>query len=203
MGLYKKFDDAVMYCVNKGVKAWNWTTGGTKTSLANGMLSLAPIPASLGNIWFIIQNQNFLKDFIIGIATSGMFLYSYYHKKRNSKQETEELKALKDGLKLPDFKYNRENKIFGFWWTFGVNSIGITKCLEDEKYFGDDAVTGMGMTTGSLYGFSHYVMRAENLPPRKNVLSRTADKIREKLAERKLQPSPNPSYGLERLVRYE
>ena len=40
---YQKFDDVVMYGVNKGVRAWNWTTGKTKTDLANSLLTVAPI----------------------------------------------------------------------------------------------------------------------------------------------------------------
>jgi len=31
---YQKLDDAVMCGVNKGVRAWNWSTGRTKSDLA-------------------------------------------------------------------------------------------------------------------------------------------------------------------------
>lgn len=201
MGLYKKFDDAVMYAVNKGVKAWNWTTGGTKTSLANGMLSVAPVLESTG----IFMTGGLYGG--IGIGLIGSFVYvtiSHFDQKTNIKQEKEEIKALEDGLKLPDSKYNSNNKkwgcIFNVWGvyltatysTFGRNNESIA----------DEGMLTLGLGQ-AVRGTSHYVMRAENFPPRKNVLSRTADKIREKLAERKLQPSPNPSYGLERLVRYE
>ena len=31
---YEKLDDAIMYGVNKGVRAWNWSTGRTKSDLA-------------------------------------------------------------------------------------------------------------------------------------------------------------------------
>ena len=47
--LYEKTDDAIMHFVNKGVKAWNWTTGKSKADLVNKMLCVAPIGECVGD----------------------------------------------------------------------------------------------------------------------------------------------------------
>jgi hypothetical protein len=39
---------------------------------------------------------------------------------------------------------------------------------------------------------NHYVMRAENLPPRKNVFSRAKDKVKKYFEEKAKSPSGNP-----------
>ncbi len=45
---YEKFDEGIMYFANKAVQGYNWTTGGTKTDLANGLLTVAPIADAIG-----------------------------------------------------------------------------------------------------------------------------------------------------------
>ena len=47
--LYEKTDDAIMHFVNKGVKAWNWTTGKSKADLVNKLLCVAPIGECVGD----------------------------------------------------------------------------------------------------------------------------------------------------------
>jgi len=47
-------DDTIMYGVNKGVHAWNWTTGRTKADLANEMLTVASVSESLGAILWAV-----------------------------------------------------------------------------------------------------------------------------------------------------
>ena len=52
---YKAFDDTIMYGVNKGVKAYNWTFGGTKAELANRMVTPRVAVSSAGIIGVILQ----------------------------------------------------------------------------------------------------------------------------------------------------
>lgn len=43
MGLYKTIDNTLMKGANSVVRAYNWTTGKTKSQLVNSMLIVAPI----------------------------------------------------------------------------------------------------------------------------------------------------------------
>ena len=47
---YEKLDDAIMYGVNKGVRAWNWSTGRTKSDLANLLENSGLVVMTVGNV---------------------------------------------------------------------------------------------------------------------------------------------------------
>jgi len=47
---YEWFDNTLMYGANKAAHTWNWTTGRTKSDLANKMLTVAPVMESTGFI---------------------------------------------------------------------------------------------------------------------------------------------------------
>ena len=46
---YQLFDDTLMYGANRGVRAYNWTFGGTKDELANYLLMGGCILNSVGS----------------------------------------------------------------------------------------------------------------------------------------------------------
>jgi hypothetical protein len=50
MNIFSKIDDTVMKGVNAGVRAYNWTTGGTKLDLSRTLLSTAPICSFMGSL---------------------------------------------------------------------------------------------------------------------------------------------------------
>lgn len=164
--VYQKFDGAVMYGVNKGVHAWNWTTGKTKADLANSLLTVAPVLEGVG---VMMINP------VMGAVSAAMMLFiSHYMQVRNKEQETLEEDALKKGLLLnPGNVYERFNEIVGpMYGAFsGVHS-------------------SMGEPNGLVIGVGHgvrasscYVMRADYLPPGKNVVDRVKDKLTDLVRE--------------------
>jgi len=167
--LYHKTDDMIMYGVNKGVKAWNWTTGQTKTDLANSMLTIAPIFEGVGC---------FSAHPLIGLLCTPFYLgLSHKFQKRNVEQEIEEAKVAEKRVKLSlDSEYERDNKTIGL----GFVAIG-------GYDFTPPALEILGIGN-CIRGSSHYVMRADYLPPRKSLFRRVKDKLVDKLNEGNLVP---------------
>lgn len=178
--LYEKTDNALMYGVNKGVKAWNWTTGKTKTNLANSLLTVAPVFEGAGLLS--------INPVIGGIMIPMYLLVSHLNQKRNKEQEILEKKAAESQVMLnPENSYEKSNKKFGllFAGSAVLNAIPGGRSENDTLR----AVFGIGI---GLRSASHYVMRADYLPPRKNVLSRAKDRLVKKLREVNLNPVPQP-----------
>ena len=46
--LFQKADKGMMYLVERGVNAWNWTTGYTKAELANNFITAAAVSVPVG-----------------------------------------------------------------------------------------------------------------------------------------------------------
>ncbi len=175
-----------MHAVNKGVRAWNWATGKTKADLANYMLTVAPVLESMGMIGL---------NPVLGAMASPLYLIcSHLGQESNKKQETlEEICAENNLMFDPKDLYASTHKIIGPTWI----SVGGVVDLEgtvsnNPMYF----VLGTG---NIVRGFSHYVMRADYLPPRKSIFKRAKEKLTEKLKEAAenskggLVPKPQPS----------
>ena len=175
--LQEKIDDALMYAVNKGVKAWNYTTGRTKKDLANSLLTVAPIFEGAG---FINMNP------VLGVLLAGCFLHSSHRdQKFNNKFEIIEEKAKEKGVLLPP-EYYTLNKTQGYGF---VVLAGVQTSL---GYSTDNVgcyIVGIGH---NLRALSNFVMCAEDLPPRKNVFVRAKNKIKEKLSEINWNIAPQP-----------
>ena len=105
--LYEKVDNTIMYGVNKGVKAWNWTTGQTKADLANQLLTVAPVAE--------ISSYFLNRDLFYEILGSPVMIFlSHVCQIKNKKQEAEEEKAAENRTKLyaPHFEMgNRKRQI--------------------------------------------------------------------------------------------
>ena len=67
--LYQQIDDTIMYGINAGVKAWNWTTGRTKADLALCLAYTAPF-TMIGDGFF---NQD-LKSKASCLISASLFL---------------------------------------------------------------------------------------------------------------------------------
>jgi hypothetical protein len=184
---YEKLDDGIMYGVNKIVKTWNWTTGKDKFSLANYLLDFSLISYSLGAFSF---GEPLVYPFVpvqMGIT--------HILQKNNEQIQEKENNALQQKLKLDPSVYE-EHKLLGI--TFGIYS---GWCFYDysEKNGGvHDFLLG---AFGLSMCLSNYVMRAENLPPRKSAFKVAKEKL-VALAE-KYKPSsvpiPQPAFGFVRI----
>lgn len=167
---YEKLDDSIMYIANKGVKAWNWTTGQTKADLANQMLTVAPILEITGGL---------IMHPILGIYCTPFLLVPHMNQLINKKVEGLEIAAAKKGLK-PAPEIYKPYELAGPLY-FGFAGY-------DYSCFNEVIGTGF-----SIRAASKYVMRADYLPPGKSVFERAKDKLVEKLKASTPVPVAQPS----------
>jgi hypothetical protein len=184
---YEKLDEGIMYGVNKGVKAWNWTTGKDKCDLSNYLLDFSLIPFCLG----AFSSKNFINYPLIPIQAGLVHLCQ----KENIQTQKKEDRALEKGLKfIPNKVYETTGFVLGVFSGiyFSASSFG-----EDSGNKIIDALWGLTALSLSL---SHYVMRAENLPPRKSAFKLAKEKLIELYEKYKPSPSPvpQPAFGFVR-----
>ncbi|MEI7719030.1 MAG: hypothetical protein WCI72_04125 [archaeon] len=106
-GVYETIDSGIMYGVNKGVQAWNWTTGRTKFELANGLLMGYTVLYSAKSL----VNEKSTNLDHLGAACFALLLgqmYSSWYRK-NDKLEVQ---AMEKSLK--DLKVESDKKMLGF-----------------------------------------------------------------------------------------
>jgi hypothetical protein len=187
--LYGAIDNTIMKGVNGGVRAWNWATGGTKADLANKMLTIAPIMDSVG--WI-----NYSPSF--GVFMTGFALcVSHIFQKRNIEIEKQELEALEShamDMEVEDYKSRAQFDALswiacGVFWPMGANKRAGTIIPYATQA---DYCTAFGNV---ITGGSFYVMRADYMPPRKNVLSRAVDKTMELLRGLQTRPVGVPAFA--------
>jgi len=179
-GLLNKIDNSLIYVANKSVKSWNWVTGGNKEDLSNFLLNVAPILESTGFVLSDVENLYFVPIF---------FISSYLTKKDNKSYINKEKILAEEGLKInPRDMDVRRNKFLGktfFVFGTGLSLINFTSSKEDYGV----AIAGVG---NFLRGLSHYSIMADNTSRRKNVLSRSKDKLVEKLKDFSFFPELEP-----------
>ncbi len=176
---YCAFDDKLMRGVNLGVRAWNWTTGRTKTDLTNGMLTVAPMLECSGMI---------LSNPIVSIIyIPCMITLSHCCQKINKEIDALEQKTAESStMHFESEIYKKYNELYGPGWS----SIGLVNdSLSIAGRSLDYSLTGTGYF---IRGASHYIMRAEHLPPRKNCLRRGMDKLESLIAEYRSRPGGVP-----------
>ena len=163
---YDAVDDTVMYGVNKMVRGYNWTTGGTKAELANGFLVGATVTIPVG---ILLINPVFGSVFTL-IALPSI----HYKQKKNVEIERKEAKAFERGLCDIDVEeYKERNRVSGeFNIAFSVSNGYFGLSPNNEP----NILVGMGC---GLFALDIYVMRADNLPPRKNCFKRGAEKLKD------------------------
>jgi len=169
-----------MYCANKAVRAYNWTTGKTKADLANKLLTIAPIAESVGMI--IISP-------ILSTFTPLTLLGSHMAQKENSRLEELELDALDLHAKNSEAeKYKNYARFFGPILLATGNLLSFSSPF--NKASEGFCVFGAGIV---IRGSSYYFMRADPLLPRKNVVRRAVDRLEEILEKHKTLPAPVPA----------
>ena len=174
-------DDTIMYGVNKGVHAWNWTTGRTKADLANEMLTVASVSESLGAIF-----MGRIAPIAFIMVAPSMLFFSHFAQKINTKQEKLEEEALEnEALSLDAKLNNNSHKANAYLWLSGST---FQYAPKETDY---NANLGLG-TGHALRSLSHFVMRADYLPPRKSCVRRGLESLAKMYKESKLKPAIEP-----------
>jgi len=184
--VYDKFDDGMIYLTNKAVRAFNWTTGKTKSDLANFFNT---------GTWTLFIGGSLIDNPIFELIAAPPFLcVGYETHKLNKMLEEKEISALEKGCLdsgVETYKYLSKigGPIFmglagGLAGYVGINNLN--KSSENHRIISEITVT-----LGCLFfSAQYYVMRAECLPPRKSVFARARDKLKEKAQVQVLQPVP-------------
>jgi len=174
----KKIDDTVMYGVNKAVHAWNWTTGETKADISNNLLTIAPI----------VENSGFAMYFphMLLFSLPALLSISHVQQIKNKRIEKLEVKALENGMRdIEVEEYKTTLKGDGYYWG-AASGIHVLIPMDDEG----TVIAGIGM---GIRGLGCHVMRADYLPPRKNVFSRAKDRLADIVEKYQAEPSLKPA----------
>lgn len=184
MSYFDFIDDSIMAGVNSGVRLWNSTTGCTKKSLTN-FLSLSSL-LSQGSITY--DNHDYsglLQTSLISLILSGSNEYISHSETKNKGKDTQDF--LEHGMK-------KTCKILGFallplnLWAASVTGVfeyyNIIPNHETFKRY-------IGLTSTTL---AIYALRAEDLPPRKNCISRGIDKLKDFVENYVPKTRPDNSY---------
>jgi hypothetical protein len=166
--LLRRLDDLVLAGANAVVKGWNCATGGTKADLAIGLFHSGSFLASIGSY---------------GILAPPSLYYSYNMHKGFSELERKEAIAAENNLK--DYVAEARKKLCAYMGYASLGLIPITIRLFPEQLFSQMIPIGIG-----LHSLSYQLMRADYLPPQKNVFSRLADSYRNYKDSKKLIPVP-------------
>jgi len=169
--LYQKIDNEIMAGVNRAVRTYNWTTGRTKTDLANKCLDAATI--CLG--FQMVCHEPIVIPF-------NLFSIFNIHKLQKGYKEADkrEIAASKAGCQ--DFEVEELKKgpakLSGYLTIGAAGAVAGTSVTflnnrEIAAKIGDYSLA-MGLT---LIGASQHIMRADYLPPRKSCVERGLDKL--------------------------
>lgn len=182
---YSALDESIMKGINKGVKAWNWTTGKTKADLANGLLTAAPMLECLG----LLKVSPY--SLIPGILASIPFLFiTHITQKSNREMEKVEASALdKNALDFRLYAYEKTNSLIGPLWLVISGMQGSLGYFERNRNWEDNFFLASGHFLRSM---SYYVMRTDYFPPRKSCVKRGLDKLDSILEEYRARPREVP-----------
>ena len=170
---FKRLDDLVLAGANTAVRAYNCTTGGTKAELANGLY------------WTGIGIMSATTPYAIPIVLPMTYLVT----KMNQHHEKKEILASDSQLKDLDVEKRKTTyALLGYMFAgfSAIYGIGIFTETESKKIL-KDSILSLGMLTISL---SEHIMRADYLPPQKNLVSRLIDKYQEYQEQKTLIPVP-------------
>jgi len=199
------FDDGIMYCANKGVRAWNWSTGKGKTDLANKMLSVAVIGESGGTIYALDAP---------GLAMIPVYLADIITRKKNREQENREKNSGDGDFGIRNIEDEFRNIYLGIsklaYGVFGSAGLSYLAHFCSPNSFNETIGFSILGTSLVINGLSHYVMRADEPPYSKSRVPKFAkglkDKVAEKVGDFVPLPLPEPvpisveARGLEDLV---
>lgn len=178
-----------MWGVNKGVWAWNRTTGGTKAELANTLLITSGFCQAAG---IGINEGDPVGSSITMLMAGGILtvLYRGFYSQNKTVEMLEE-RALRRGAMDPKAEeVKRKYGFVGLGQVVASLAFGIPQALEGK--------IGMDIAWGStvlLTAPSFYVMRADYLPPRKSLMAMGIDKAKELLRGWGGSTAPAPAFG--------
>ena len=176
----KVVDNGIMFIANKSVSAYNWTTGGTKANLANGLLTVAPIMES---------SASYEKPALALINGVIWIFNSHVSQERNLFTEERESRAMEGGmLDYSALVYTNINIILGYGHL--ASGIFISQILVNENW--NSLSSSFFFAGQTIRAASHFVMRTDYLPPKKNILSRTKDKLTDLVESYRKQPELSP-----------
>lgn len=183
-------DSLIVNGVNAGVKAWNWTTGRGKADLANTLLVAANIGIFAGHF----VREEYGEGAWMASMIAPVSALNIYTNKKVEKEENHAITRESLSFSAEWFKYN--SKVGGYIMTLANLGFLAFDYLAppNEKIRCDKLGHIISDISWLMFGGSMIVMSAENLPPRKNCLSRAKDCVVEytkKLGE-SLQPAPQP-----------
>lgn len=166
---YQWLDDSLMAGANYSVRAYNWTFGGTKVELANHMLSTGVVVSSVSCM---------LREVVSGVLLDlpAFLLFGHIFQIANSKYGKCERNAIDKGF-LDPVSEEYKNKTCRIMGPCVYMTVPIQYITPREYWDVGGNVADFGASLGfGIVGSSFYVMRADDLPPRKNVFSRLADR---------------------------
>jgi len=174
MNLLSKIDDGIMYGVNAGIHIYNWTFGGTKEDLADIMQVGA---AAIEIIRPLAHDMN--GGIVTAIVRAPFSLtMTYCALKTNRKQmqlESESVEKLLMDKKV-EGTFKPANKLFAYVF-FPASFAYDLKLSSDTSHNQDLGYHYADMVASPVRSLGCLTICGVNLPPRKNIISRTADKI--------------------------
>ena len=170
-------DEYVMNGINAGIRAYNWTTGGTKEELAKLMQIGAAVINTIGPFSDGIHQG--LGCLLVRAPVETYFTYKAirYNKQQIKLEESALEKNLKDPYVEGYFK--PINMTFAYTWATGslimnssplIDVNHINKNHDSASHY-SDIFSSIVRSTGCL------TICGENLPPRKNCLKRGLEKL--------------------------
>ena len=185
---YNALDAMLVKSINVGVKAYNWTTGGTKFELAKNLSMTAPVLESIG---FINDNPivalTLLTPFYLFLSHIDQKKFEEIDKAERRAFETNALNLAAENEKNYYCRFN------GCWWLLGgscdysISSHSFGYFIQDKT--GTDKIQLTGTTIRAI---SHYVMRVDYLPPRKSCVKRGLEHLAQWYEATKAQPVAAP-----------
>ena len=196
--MYRKIDDAIMKGVNTGIKAYNWTTGGTKVELANGLLTSAPILECFGvayglSLMHTSQNpaQNNPLLYVAYLITPAMIFVSHSNQKKFERMTNLEERALKASMLDFEVETIKDSLKVTGPAQISVGAMIYSNYLLQNGKNGSEMLIPISIGAG-LRGLADYIMRANNLPRQKNFLKRGMDNVKNLCKILTIEPAKIP-----------
>ena len=171
---YNLLDAALMKGVNAGVRAYNWTTGETKFELAKNLSITAPVLESIGFFNYALILGAICTSIYLAMSHSDQRLFEDIDKAERNASEMNALSVIAEQRK------NIICRVNGTWWPLIGSYLYFTSSRTNGYFIQDRTETDMAILIGNfIRGGSHFIMRADYLPPRKNCVQRGLEKLAE------------------------
>ncbi len=171
---YNALDVALMKGVNAGVRAYNWTTGGTKFELARNLSMTAPVLESIG---FLNYGPGSAAICILAYLALSHLDQKIFKEMDEAERNASEMDALSLSAEQ---KKNTICRLNSWGWPSFGSFIYFTSSHTDGYFIHDRTETDMIKLAGNfIRSGSHFVMRTDYLPPRKNCVQRGLEKLAE------------------------